>query len=396
MNKIYLDNAASTFVSSEVLNEMMPYFTLEYGNPHSLHSFGREANSALDTARERIAKAIGANPDEIYFTSGATESNNWALIGIAEKYATTGKKHIITSQIEHPSVLETCKYLENRGFKVTYLPVDSDGLVSIAELLHNLDSDTLLVSIMSANNEIGTIQNIKAIAQTVKERGVLFHTDATQAIGAVNINVKEMGIDMLTLSGHKINGPKGIGALYIKNGVEIAPLIHGGHQERNLRGGTVNVAGAVGLGKACEIACRDIIINSQKLRKMRDYFVDKVMQEIPYVKLNGHKFQRLPNSINLSFGMVEGEALMMMLDLEGIAVSVGSACSVGSPEPSYVLQAIKLSPELASGTIRISISKNISREEIDYVVEKLVAIVKKLRSMSPLTKSSIGEFNNVQ
>ncbi len=396
MNKIYLDNAASTFVSNEVLNEMMPYFTVEYGNAHSLHSFGRDANSALDLARERIAKAIGANADEIYFTSGATESNNWALIGIAEKFLATGKRHIITSQIEHPSILDTCRYLESRGFKITYLPVDADGLVSIAELLHNLDSDTLLVSIMSANNEIGTIQNIKAIAQTVKERGVLFHTDATQAIGAVNINVNEMGIDMLTLSGHKINGPKGIGALYIKNGVEIAPFIHGGHQERNMRGGTVNVAGAVGLGKACEITCRDIIVNGQKLKKMRDYFVDKVMQEIPYVKLNGHKFQRLPNSINLSFGMIDGEALMMMLDMEGIAISVGSACSVGSPEPSHVLKAIKLSPELASGTVRITISKNITKDEIDYVVDKIATIVKKLRSISPLTKSSIGEFNDVQ
>ncbi len=395
MNRIYLDSAASTFVSSEVLNEMMPYFTNMYGNSSSLHSFGREANDALDTARERIANAIGAKPNEIYFTSGATESNNWALLGIANFYKNSDKKHIITSQIEHPSVLETCKQLESMGYKVTYLPVDSEGLVSIAELLHNLNNDTLMVSIMSANNEIGTIQNIKAIAQTVKERGVIFHTDATQAIGAVNINVKEMGIDMLTLSGHKINGPKGIGALYIANNVNISPIIFGGHQERGLRGGTVNVPGAVGLGKACEIACRDIIINSQKLRRMRDYFVDKVMETIPYVKLNGHKFQRLPNSICLSFGMVEAEALMMMLDLEGIAVSVGSACSTGAVEPSHVLKAIKLSPELAAGTIRITISKSITKEDIDFVVEKLEVIVKKLRAISPLTKASIGEFDNV-
>ena len=395
MNRIYLDSAASTFVSSEVLNEMMPYFTNMYGNSSSLHSFGREANDALDTARERIANAIGAKPNEIYFTSGATESNNWALLGIANFYKNSDKKHIITSQIEHPSVLETCKQLESMGYKVTYLPVDSEGLVSIAELLHNLNNDTLMVSIMSANNEIGTIQNIKAIAQTVKERGVIFHTDATQAIGAVNINVKEMGIDMLTLSGHKINGPKGIGALYIANNVNISPIIFGGHQERGLRGGTVNVPGAVGLGKACEIACRDIIINSQKLRRMRDYFVDKVMETIPYVKLNGHKFQRLPNSVCLSFGMVEAEALMMMLDLEGIAVSVGSACSTGAVEPSHVLKAIKLSPELAAGTIRITISKSITKEDIDFVVEKLEAIVKKLRAISPLTKASIGEFDNV-
>ena len=395
MNRIYLDNAATTFVSNEVLNEMLPYFTNIYGNPSSPHSFGREANAALDTARERIATAIGAKPNEIYFTSSATESNNWALLGVAEYYQNSDKKHIITSQIEHPSILETCKYLESKGYKITYLPVDSDGLVSIAELLHNLNNDTLMVSVMAANNEIGTIQNLKAIAQTVKERGVIFHTDATQAIGAVNINVKEMGIDMLTLSGHKINGPKGIGALYIANNININPILHGGHQERELRAGTVNVPGAVGLGKACEIACRDIIINSQKLRRMRDYFVDKVMERIPYVKLNGHKFQRLPNSISLSFGMVEAEALMMMLDLEGIAVSVGSSCSTGSVEPSNVLKAIKLSPELAAGTIRITIPKSITKEDIDYVVEKLEAIVKKLRSMSPLTKSSIGEFDNV-
>ncbi len=395
MNRIYLDNAASTSVSNEVLNEMLPYFTNMFGNPSSLHYFGRTTNEALDVSRDRIAKAIGAKPNEIYFTSGATESNNWALLGIAEKFQNSDKKHIITSQIEHPSILETCKYLETKGFKVTYLPVDSDGLVSIAELLHQLNSNTLLVSIMTANNEIGTIQNLKAIAKTVKEKGVLFHTDATQAIGAINIDVKEMGIDMLTLSGHKINGPKGIGALYIANDVEIAPLLHGGHQERNLRAGTVNVAGAVGLGKACEIACRDIIINSQKLRRMRDYFVEQVMNKIPYVKLNGHKFQRLPNSISLSFGMVEAEALMMMLDLQGIAVSVGSSCSSGSVEPSHVLKAIKLSPELAAGTIRITISKNITKEDIDFVVEKLEEIVKKLRAISPLTKSSIGEFDNV-
>ncbi len=395
MNKIYLDNGASTFVSNEVINEMMPYFTNIYGNPSSLHSFGREANEALDLARDRIAKAIGAKSNEIYFTSGATESNNWALLGLVEQYQNSDKKHIITSQIEHPSILETCKYLEKKGYKITYLPVDSDGLVSIAELLHNLNNDTLLVSIMAANNEIGTIQNLKAIAKTVKEKGVIFHTDATQAIGAININVKEMGIDMLTLSGHKINGPKGIGALYISNDISIAPIMHGGSQERNLRGGTVNVAGAVGLGKACEIVCRDIIINSQKLRRMRDYFVDKVMQTIPYVKLNGNKFQRLPNSISLSFGMIEAEALMMMLDLEGIAVSVGSACSTGSIVPSHVLKAIKLSPELAAGTIRITISKNITKEDIDYVVEKMDEIVKKLRSISALTKSNVGGFDNV-
>jgi len=393
MKKIYLDNAASTMVNSEVLNEMLPYFTEKYGNSNSLHEFGRTANAGLDLARERIAKAINCQSNEIYFTSGATESNNWAIKGIAESYMDKGK-HIIVSCIEHPSIIEPCKYLEKHGFKVTYLPVDKNGIVSLADLLHNIDKETILVSIMSANNEMGTIQHLKAIAQTTKEKGVLFHTDATQGIGAFNIDVQELGVDMLTISGHKIGGPKGIGALYIKNGIGIEPLLHGGHQERLRRGGTSNVPGAVGLGKAVEVATRDITINAQKLKKIRDYFIKQVLDRIEYTKLNGHPIQRLANNANISFGMIEGESIMLMLDLEGISVSTGSACSLGVVEPSNILLAMGLSENLAKGAVRFTFSKNITKSDVDYVVEKLEAIVKKLRSYSPLSKSKFDEFKN--
>lgn len=395
MNKIYLDNAASTAINSEVLSEMLPYLTNNYGNAGAIHSFGRDALNALDLARERVAKSIGANVNEIYFTSGATESNNWALIGLAEQYSYRGK-HIITSQIEHSSVLETCKYLEKHGFTVTYLPVDKYGMVNIADLLHAIQKDTILVSIMMANNEIGTIQNIKAIAQTVKEKGIIFHTDAVQALGAVNINVKEMMIDALTLSGHKIGGPKGIGALYIAKGINIEPMLHGGNQERGKRAGTENVAGAVGLGKACEIATRDIIINSKKLKKFRDSFVSKVVERIPYVHVNGHPIQRLAGNASISFGMVDGEALLLMLDMAGIAVSTGSACTSGVVEQSHVLGAIGLSQELAKGTIRFSFPRSITMEQVDFVVDVLCEAVDKLRAMSALKKNSIGEFSDVQ
>lgn len=395
MKKIYLDNAASTAITSEVLTEMLPYLTSNYGNAGAIHSFGRDAKNALDTARERVAKAIGAKPNEIYFTSGATESNNWALIGLAEQNAYKGN-HIITSSIEHPSVLETCKYLEKNGFKVTYLPVDKYGMVNIADLLHAIQKDTILVSIMMANNEVGTIQNIKAIAHTVKEKDIIFHTDAVQALGAFSINVEEMMIDAMTISGHKIYGPKGIGALYLKQGVNIEPLLHGGHQEHGKRGGTENVAGAVGLGKACEIATRDIMVNAKKLKKMRDYLIKQIFERIPYVQLNGHPIQRLPGNASISFGMVDGEAVLMMLDLNGIAVSTGSACSAGISQLSHVLTAMGLSTELAKGTIRFSLPKSMTKEDVDYVVDKLSEVVEKLRAMSPLRKNSIGEFSDVQ
>lgn len=394
MNKIYLDSAASSAISSEVLTEMMPYITNFYGNAGSLHSFGRDALNALDLARTRIAHSIGANSSEIYFTSGATESNNWALIGLAEKYAYKGN-HIITSCIEHPSVLETCKYLEKRGFKVTYLPVDKYGLVNVADLLHAIQKDTILVSIMTANNEIGTIQTIKAIAQTVKEKGIIFHTDATQAMGAVNIDVKEMLIDALTISGHKIGGPKGIGALYLSKDIQIEPMFHGGNQERGLRAGTENVPGAVGLGKACEIATRDIIINSKKIKKLRDYFEKKVSERIDYIKINGHPIQRLANNSSISFGMVDGEAVLMMLDLAGICASTGSACTSGVAEQSYVLKEIGLSQELAKGTVRFTFPRSTTEEQINFVVDVLCEVVEKLRAMSPLKKNNIGEFSDV-
>ena len=390
MNRIYMDNAATTPIHSEVLTEMMPVLTTDFGNPNSLHSFGREAKHYVDVARSRIAKALGCDDNEIYFTSGATESNNWAITGLAKANRHKGN-HIITSKIEHPSILETCKKLEREGYRVTYLDVDEMGLVRIDQLLHYVSADTILISIMAANNEVGTIQNLQAIANIAKEKNVIFHTDATQAVGAINLNVHEMGIDALSLSGHKLNGPKGVGALYVHNGVVITPFMNGGEQEFGLRAGTSNVAGIVGLGKAVEINTRDIITNSKKLRTLRDYFIREVTKNIDMTYLNGHPIQRLPNNVNLSFGMVDGESLMCMLDLEGIAVSTGSACSSGSVETSHVLQAMGIAPDLAQGAVRFSLSKDITKEEIDYVVEKLVDCVEKLRKISAMTKSQVGK-----
>ncbi len=390
MNKIYLDNAATTPLSSEVLNEMMPYLTDTFGNPNSLHSFGRQAKAGVDLARERIARAIGCESNEVYFTSGATEANNWALNGIAKANRHKGN-HIITSKIEHPSILETCKKLEREGFRVTYLDVDEMGLVRIDQLLHYVSADTILISIMTANNEVGTIQNIQAIASIAKEKNIIFHTDATQAVGAINLSVHEMGIDAMSISGHKLNGPKGVGALYVHDGVVITPFMNGGEQESGLRGGTSNVPAIVGLGKAVEIATRDIIVNSKKLRTLRDYFIAQVEQNITMTHLNGHPVQRLPNNVNLSFGMVEGESLMYMLDLAGIAVSTGSACSSGSVENSHVLTAMGISPDLAQGAVRFSFGKNTTKEELDYVVQKLAESVEKLRKISAMSKSQVGK-----
>ena len=390
MNRIYLDNAATTPISSEVLAEMMPVLTNDFGNPNSLHSFGREAKQYIDVARSRIAKALGCDDNEIYFTSGATEANNWAIIGLAKANRHKGN-HIITSKIEHPSILETCKRLEREGYRVTYLDVDENGLVRIDQLLHFVSADTILISIMAANNEVGTIQNIQTIASIAKEKNVLFHTDATQAVGSIHFNVHDMGIDALSLSGHKLNGPKGIGALYLRNGTVITPFMNGGEQEFGLRAGTSNVAGIVGLGKAVEIACRDITINSKKIRALRDYFIKEVTRNIEMTYLNGHPVQRLPNNINLSFGMVDGESLMCMLDLQGIAVSTGSACSSGSVETSHVLKAMDIAPDLAQGAVRFSISKDITKDDIDYVVKMLVQDVTKLRKISAMVKSQVGK-----
>ncbi len=385
--KVYLDNAATTYVSSEVLAEMLPCFNAIYGNSNSLHSFGREASAIVDRARDRIAHAINAaKSNEIYFTSGGTEADNWAIKGLAHAYSNKGK-HIITSQIEHHAVLDACKQLEEEGYEVTYLPVDKTGLVNIVDLIHSIRKDTTLISIMAVNNEVGTIQNIKAIAKIAHDYGVIFHTDAVQAVGAIRLDVQDMEIDAMTISAHKIFGPKGVGCLYLKNGIRIDSLIVGGSQERAKRGGTLNVPAIAGFGKAVEIAVRDIVINQQKLRSIRDYFLRSVEEKIEYVHLNGHPQQKVNGIVNLSFEMVDKESLLMLLDIEGVAVSTGSACTSNSVEPSHVLKAMGIDDVLANGSIRFSFSKNISKSDIDYVVEVLEKVVAKLRSISALTKA---------
>ncbi len=387
MRKVYLDNAATTYVSSEVLAEMLPCFNTVYGNANSLHGFGREAANIVDRARDRVARAINANKsNEIYFTSGGSEADNWAIKGIAHAYANKGK-HIITSAIEHHAVLDACKQLESEGFEVTYLPVDKYGLVNIADLIHAIKKTTTLISIMAVNNEVGTIQNIKAIAKTAHEYGVIFHTDGVQAIGALRIDVQDMEIDAMSMSAHKIYGPKGVGALYLKNGIRIENLISGGSQERNKRGGTTNVPAVAGFGKAIEIAVRDLSMNQQKLKAIRTYFVDKVTERIPYIQINGHPHQKIQGTVNISFEMIEGESILMLLDLEGVAVSTGSACTSQVLEPSHVLKAMKISDELAQGSIRFSFGKNITKSDVDYVVDVLEKAVNQLRSISPLTKA---------
>ena len=387
--RVYLDNAATTYVSSEVLQEMIPCYNITFGNPNSLHSFGREASNVVDLARDRVKKAINAKlPTEIYFTSGGTEADNWAIKGIARANKNKGK-HIITSSIEHHAVLDACKALEKEGFEVTYLPVDKYGLVDLADLMHEIRKDTILVSIMTVNNEVGTIQNIKAIAKTCHEKGVIFHTDAVQAIGAVKIDVQDMEIDAMSMSAHKIYGPKGCGALYLKSGIKIENLIHGGAQERTKRGGTLNVAGIAGFGKAIEIASRDIIANQQKLKFLRDYFVGELSKNIEYIHINGHPHQKINGTLSVTFEMIEGESILMLLDLAGIAVSTASACTSQSLEPSHVLRAMGIPDEIAHGTIRFSFGKNITKEDIDYTIEKLVGIVSKLRAISPITHKEI-------
>ena len=383
MQRIYLDNAATTCVSNEVLTEMLPAFSEVFGNPNSLHSFGREALNLIDKARDRVADGINADRGEIYFTSGGTEANNWALMGLAMANKAKGN-HIITSKIEHHSVLETCKKLEKLGFEVTYLPVDETGLVDIAELLHCINQKTILVSVMAANNEIGTIQNLKTIAKIAHEKDVLFHTDAVQALGSFKIDVKDLDVDALSISGHKIHAPKGVGALYVRKGVKIENLIVGGEQEKGKRGGTLNLSSIVGFGKAVETTVRDYTINNKKLKALRDYFVAQVKQQIPHISINGHQHQRLPGLASVSFNFIEGESLMLLLDMAGIAVSTGSACSSGSLETSHVLAAVGLPPEVAQGTIRFSFGTNNTKEEIDYVVSILKKNVEKLRQMSPL------------
>lgn len=381
--RIYLDHAATTPVRREVLEEMIPYFTENYGNASSVHFYGREAKKALDMSRERIAKAIGAKSDEIFFTAGGTEADNWAIKGIA--YANKKKgNHIITTKIEHHAVLHTCEYLEKEGFEVTYLSVDQYGMINLDELKNAITDKTILITIMFANNEIGTIQPIEEIGAIAKEKGIYFHTDAVQALGSVDINVEKMKIDALSMSAHKLNGPKGIGALYIKKGTKILSYIHGGAQERNRRAGTENIPGAVGMGKAVELASANLEQKQQYLKGLRGKLIQGVMEKIPYTRLNGHPEKRLSGNTSFCFEFIEGEALLLSLDIVGIASSSGSACTSGSLDPSHVLLSIGLSHEIAHGSLRLTIGEGNTEEEIDYVLEKLPAIVDRLRQMSPL------------
>ena len=378
----YFDNAATTRVKEEVLDEMFPYFCKEYGNPSSLYALGRSSRKAVEEARQRVASLINCNPNEIYFTGGGSESDNTALKGIAYRNIKKGK-HIITSKIEHPAVLHSCQALEKNGFEVTYLNVDKDGVINLQELENSIREDTILISIMFANNEIGTIEPIEEIAQIAKKHNIIFHTDAVQATGNIPIDVKKMGIDMLSLSGHKLYGPKGIGALYVKSGIGFEKIIDGGHQEKNKRAGTENVAGIVGLGKACQLAEKNLIHHMEYLKELRDYYILQVEEKIPYIKLNGPKERRLPGNANFSFEFVEGESLLLNLDLKGICASSGSACTSGSLDPSHVLIAIGLPKEIAYGSLRTSFGEENTKEDIDFLVDNLVEIIDRLRKMSP-------------
>ncbi len=387
---IYFDNAATTPVRKEVYDEILPYFIQYYGNASSVYTIARESKKALEKAREQVAKALNANIDEIYFTAGGSESDNFALKGIAEAMGKKGK-HIITTQIEHHAILHTCEYLQQRGFEITYLPVDEYGKISLEELKNAIRKDTILISVMFANNEIGTIQPIKEIGAIAKEKGVYFHTDAVQAVGHVKIDVKEMNIDLLSLSGHKICAPKGIGAIYIKKGVAINPLIHGGAQEKRRRAGTENIAGIVGLGKAIELANEEIEQNVTKVSALRDKLINGILEKIPYSKLNGHPTDRLPGNCNISFEFIEGESMLLLLDSKGIAASSGSACTSGSLDPSHVLLAIGLPHEKAHGSLRMTLEHYNTEKEVDIVLEELPAIVSKLRDMSPLYETFLKQ-----
>lgn len=380
---IYLDNAATTKTAPEVVEAMLPYFTENYGNPSSVYEFAGVSKKAVTQSREIIAKALGANDNEIYFTAGGSEADNWALKATAEAYKSKGN-HIITTKIEHHAILHTAEYLEKNGFDVTYLDVDENGVVKLEQLKKAIRPTTILISVMYANNEIGTIQPIREIGDIACQNGILFHTDAVQAFGQLPINVDECHIDMLSASGHKLNGPKGIGFLYIRKGVKIRSFVHGGAQERKRRAGTENVPGIVGLGAAVQRAMDTMEARTSQEIKLRDHLIQRVLKEVPYTRLNGHRTLRLPNNVNFSFQFVEGESLLIMLDMEGICGSSGSACTSGSLDPSHVLLAIGLPHEIAHGSLRLTLGEETTMEDIDFVVEVIQKIVEKLRSMSPL------------
>lgn len=385
---IYLDNAATTRTDPKVVEAMLPYFTEYYGNPSSVYEFSGISKKAVTDAREILARSIGAKTQEIYFTAGGSESDNWAIKAAAEAFGKQGK-HIITSKIEHHAVLHTCEYLEKQGYEVTYLDVDEDGMVKLDELRNAIRPDTILISIMFANNEIGVIEPIREIGEIAKEHGIPFHTDAVQAYGHVPINVDEYHIDMMSASAHKINGPKGIGFLYIRTGVKIRSFIHGGAQERKRRAGTENVPGIVGFGKAAEIAMASMEERSRREEQLRDYLMEKVLAQVPYTRVNGHRTRRLPNNCNFSFQFIEGESLLIMLDMAGICGSSGSACTSGSLDPSHVLLAIGLPHEIAHGSLRLTLSQENAKEEMDYVADQITRIVERLRNMSPLYEDFI-------
>ena len=388
-HRIYMDHAATTGTKPEVMEEMLPYFTRMYGNPSSVHSFGREARKALDLARERTAKALNGDPTEIYFTGSGTESDNWAIKGAALANQKKGN-HIITSSIEHHAVFHTCDFLEKNGFVVTCLPVDEFGLVDPEQVREAITGKTILISIMTANNEIGTIQPIKEIGSIARERNIIFHTDAVQAIGSMDIDVKDMNIDLLSLSAHKFHGPKGVGALYIRKGIKVQQLIHGGAQERNRRAGTENLPAIVGLGKAIELAVKGMPVRNARIQSLRDRLIEGIIPSVANTRLNGHAVQRLPGNVNFSFEFIEGEALLLSLDIKGIAGSSGSACTSGSLDPSHVLLAIGLSHEVAHGSLRLTLGEENTEEEVDYVLEVLPQVVQRLREMSPLFNQQKG------
>ncbi|WP_287970963.1 cysteine desulfurase NifS [Blautia sp.] len=391
--RIYLDNAATTKTSQEVVDAMLPYFTEDYGNASSIYEIGQRSREAITKAREQIAQVIGAKTEEIYFTAGGSEADNWALKAAFEAYEGKGN-HIITTKIEHHAILHTCEYLEKKGARITYLDVDENGLVDLEELQKAICPETILISIMFANNEIGTIEPIKEIGMIAKEHGVLFHTDAVQAFGQVPIDVDDMNIDMLSSSAHKINGPKGIGFLYIRKGVKIRSFVHGGAQERKRRAGTENVPGIVGYGVAAKRAAETMEERTKKERELRDYFIQRVLEEVPYTKLNGDPVKRLPNNMNFSFRFIEGESLLIMLDMKGIAGSSGSACTSGSLDPSHVLLSIGLPHEIAHGSLRLTLGEDITKEDLDYTLEQIKEIVGRLRELSPLYEDFVRKQKN--